>query len=107
MPQAGDSPRRSLRGPQFRDGYLREKLPQADAEAPENQGLSSVSFCAGLLDLERAVPELEDRHDAVAGSMIQYSLTPWRAYNSRLSCQSRLDEEGDRISTARFGDQLG
>ena len=42
----------------LREWLLREKLRHADAEAPEDQGLSSVSFGAGLLDLEHAVPEL-------------------------------------------------
>ena len=48
-----------------REWLLREKLPQADAEALEDQGLSSVSFCAGLLEIEHAVPELEGRYDIV------------------------------------------
>ena len=51
----------------LREWLLREKLRQADAEAPEDQGLSSVSFGAGLLDLEHVVPELEYRYDAVSG----------------------------------------
>ena len=34
------------------------KLRQADAEAPEDPGLSSVSFGAGLRGLEHVVPEL-------------------------------------------------
>ena len=50
-----------------RVGSVCEKLRQADPEALKDRGLGRIALCAGLLDLQHAVPELHHPYEPVGG----------------------------------------
>ena len=73
-------------------------------EKPASAVDDTVSPMPYVPAISNAPPRSSISHTTrFAGSTIQYSLTPCLEYNSNLSRQSRLVDDGDRISTTRSG----